>query len=138
MDLPSNHGFCLTLVIFTRPDPVPDLWIDFPALHWTCLVTMNLSGGVTSWLKLAVVSKPVLLPLLGCWLVRSWFRGCAIALAPLFLREPDYSALQHFLPFLKATCILSGTDHKCVAVLSPLDSSFFTAHLFILSTVSIF
>lgn len=29
---PAITGLALTLVILTRPDPVPDLWMDFPAL----------------------------------------------------------------------------------------------------------
>lgn len=56
-------------------------------------------------------------------------------LLPLLLKVPEHAAPQHFLPFLKATCILSGTDHKYVTILSPLDSSFFTAHLLLLSTL---
>lgn len=97
MDLPSNHGFCLTL-IFTRPDPVPDLWIDFPALHWTCIITMNLCRGVTSWLEPADLSKPVLLPLLCYWLVRSLG---AVYFCPSSLRCQNMLLPNIFLLFLR-------------------------------------
>lgn len=84
------------------PDPILSQtcgWTSQP-YPWTCLTTVNLPGGVAWRLKLAVFSKPVLLPWLGCWLVRSLVQGlCYCTPVPLFQgaagtwRSPTFASL---------------------------------------------
>lgn len=97
----------LTSWLYTEPVLFPWTCVEVSLRGWSCLLSPSLS------------CSP-------CWVVGWWdpcSKGCEVV--PLFLREPDHAAPQHFLPFLPATYILSGTDHKkYVVILSPLDSPF--------------